>query len=121
MATIITRIGYCPLCALADSPKSNQKFLVHGSSSNSFRVLQARWHGIPGMCPHIYKLDKIIGNRDVVIYKSCAMYPCGVTKTTDAQGDFYYVKEYKREVWTLECWNALVQLKNNVFTRNYEI
>lgn len=122
--SIICRIGFCPICAKEGRPQINQIFLAFGSTSNDYHVLKAECNGYrPGYCPHIYKAK--INGENVIVEKSCAMYGCGVDKKIkyqDGHGyDYYYVKGFNREIWTLETWNALVQLKHNEFTRMYEI
>ena len=121
----ITRIGYCELCANNHNPKVGQQFLAFGSSSNEFHVMEAeRTSRHFGYVPHMYKLDKVNGT-EVIVLKSCAMYPCGCDRRLESskrqQYWFYFIKTWKREVWTLETWNALVMLKHNQFTKEYEI
>lgn len=115
--TIITRLGYCPHCERNRNPRGGQIFLAYGSTFNKYHVLIAQNNGVIGYTPHIYKLEKVIG-RNVIVLKSCAMYPCGVKREA---GDYFSVRAWEREVWTLETWNALVNLKHNWFTKRYEI
>ncbi len=119
--TIITRLGFCESCSKTQAPKSGQNFIAYGSKSKSFKVLTAQRNGKVGYVPFMYKLDKVLG-ENVVVLKSCAMYPCGANRelTPDNQW-FYFIKEYERQIWTLAQWNSLVELKHNVFTRPYEI
>jgi len=117
---IITRIGYCASCALAQNPKVDQKFLVFGNHTSTFHVRFAQctppyW----GFVPHIYELHKKIGDN-LIIMKSCAMDGCGVTFRWENEW-LFMIKKHQREVWTLSQWNALVELKHNTFTKMYEI
>ena len=118
--TVITRIGYCETCARSNSPRTGQRFLAYGSTSNAYFVLEAERNGKIGFTPHLYKLDKVLG-QNVIIFKACSIYGCDVDKKKTGQDWWYFVKGWKREVWTLETWNALVLLKNNEFTRDYRI
>jgi len=121
--TTITRIGFCPICAKEHRPYSDAIFLAFGTSHPEYKVLTAGdcSHRQYGYVPHIYKLKKVIGNGDVVIQKSCAMYECGVECDHTNGVNFFYVKNWTQEVWNLETWNALVLLKHNYFTKNYEL
>lgn len=120
---IITRVGFCIECANAQRPKTGQQFLAYGSTSNKFHVLKAERNGKLGFVPHIYKA-KFVGDN-VIVEKSCGMYPCGVERqfVKDGYGGhwYYFVRSYERVIWTLETWNALVMLKHDVFTKQYEI
>lgn len=120
----ITRIGFCPICAKEGRAQIDQIFLAFGSTSNNYHVLRAQRQGYrPGYVPHIYKA-KLLG-ENVIIRKSCAMYECGVDmqiKFADGYDfEYYFVKKWTREVWTLKTWNSLVLLKHNEFTNMYEI
>lgn len=121
--TTITRIGYCPICAVNQRPSSGQIFLAYGTTGQMYHVLQAGAcrHNQYGYVPHTYKLKKIIGNGDVVILKSCSMHECGVDVEIQGNTSYFFIKEWTQEVWTLETWNALVMLKHNQFTKMYEI
>lgn len=118
---IITRIGFCPECYKTRSPKTDQKFLVFGNHTNQFHVRFANctppyW----GFTPHIYEIHKNLG-ENVVVLKSCAMDGCGVTFKWDIDQWLFVIKKHQREVWTLEKWQSLVELKHNTFTKIYEI
>lgn len=117
---IITRIGYCPCCASSHSPKTGQQFIAFGSKRNDYFVTEAQRNGIIGYVPHIYKA-KFLNNGHVSVEKSCAMYECGCDREWKGKYWWYFIKEWKKEVWTLETWNALVLLKHNIFTKDYEI
>lgn len=119
MATI-TRIGYCPNCASSRRPITGQQFIAFGSTSNEFHVLEATRVGMCGYVPHVYKA-KFRNDGKVIVQKSCSMYECGVDRSWQGSHWFYYIKEYTKEIWTLETWNALVLLKHNQFTKMYEI
>lgn len=121
MSTIITRVGWCDICANSRNPRTGQKFLAYGSTHHSYHVLEAERNGQIGFVPHIYKLEKKIGDN-LVIFRCCGMYGCGVERKWEKSGYwFYYPKEWKREIWTVAQWEALVYLKNNLFTKQYTI
>lgn len=116
---IICRIGYCQYCANSRSPRTGQHFLAYGSTAKSYHVLNSIRNGKIGFVPHLYKA-KIQGNK-VKILKSCAMDGCGVdVEWTNSQW-YYQVRKWKYDIWTLETWEALLLLKHNVFTYEYEI
>ena len=120
----ITRIGFCPICAKEKRPQAGQTFLAWGSTHQNYRVLEtgACHHNKYGFVPHTYRLKKIIGNGDVIIEKSCSMDECGVDFKHEGKNTLYYfIKEWKTEVWKVETWNALVLLKHNQFTKEYEV
>jgi len=95
---IITRIGFCPECYKTRNPKTEQKFLVYGSTSSTFHVMFAD-HTPPywGFVPHIYELHKVIGDN-VVVLKSCAMGGCGVTFRWDIDQWVFMIKKHQREL-----------------------
>lgn len=123
--TTITRIGFCPECAKHRRPETGSIFLAFGTTHQKFKVLIAGscQHHPYGYVPHTYQLVKIIGNGDVIVEKSCSMYECGVDAEyiKEQNSNFFFIKSWKREVWTLATWNALVELKHNCFTQNYEL
>jgi len=123
MTQIISRLGYCQLCANSRKPRTGQEFLAYGSTSQKYKVLEANRNGMIGYVPHIYK-GKVNG-ENVIVEKSCAMRECGVDKKLkeDGAGKYweYYVVEFKREIWTLDTWSALIVLKNNIFTKQFSI
>lgn len=114
--TIITRVGFCPLCALSNAPKTGQHFLAYGSTSKAYHVMEAENFGRIGFVPHIYK-GKING-ANVIVEISCAMYPCGADRQKEETGLFYFIKQWRREIWTIERWNSLVIYKHD---QQYEI
>ena len=116
METIITRTGYCPLCERSRSPRGGQLFLSFGST-HGYHVSTADYNGVIGMVPHIFKGKRV--GENMIVYISCAMYECGVDKrlhessTDEFPCWYYYVKEFRREIWTIEQWNALVLYKHD--------
>lgn len=122
--SIICRIGYCPQCEKWHNPHNGQYYLSYGSKRNEYKLAEATRNGTFGYVPHIYRLMKI-NDQMVDLEISCSMYECGVKKERRTEHGFsfwfYTVKEFQKETWPLARWNALVLLKNNVFTRQYKI
>lgn len=120
---IICRVGYCKTCANLRNPRTGQIFLAYGSTRKNYFVVKAERNGIIGFVPFIYKAK--FNGQNVIIEKSCAMYGCGVERRLEKSNGynywFYYVKEFTREIWTLETYNALVLLKHDLFTKDFEI
>lgn len=112
---IICRTGYCPICEKEGAPKSNQPFLVFGSTSNRYRVMSANacHHNPVGYTPHIYKAK--VNGSNVIVESACAMFGCDVNRRVENQSWFYFVnpQSWKREIWTLKQWNALVMYKHD--------
>ncbi len=117
----ITRVGFCPRCELTRRPKTGDLFVAFGSTSKNYHLLEAERYGKSGFVPTIYKA-KFVG-ENVIVHKACGMYSCGADKRRTKEGYVYFIREdsWKREVWTLETWNALVRLKHDEFTQMYEI
>lgn len=104
---IITRHGYCPQCEHSRNPRTGQRFLAYGSTHHKYFIEEVQHNGSIGFVPHIYK-GKVVGNN-VIVEISCAMEDCGA----EVDKGFMYIKEFRREVWTLEQWNALVLYKRD--------
>lgn len=115
--TIITRIGFCSLCFKEHRPHIEDLFLTFGS--NGYHLRYATRNGLWGFCPHIYKLIKVIG-ENVVVERACAMYGCDVDREwkLDPSGDYWLygvlTHAWKRQIYTLAQWNALVLWKNEL-------
>lgn len=110
--TIITRIGWCQNCFKEHRPHIENEFLAHGS--NGYKVKEAKRNGLWGFVPTNYVLDRQIGGN-VIVYKSCAMYGCGVIRTWVKNYWEYSVDEssWARQVYTLSQWNGLVLWKHD--------
>lgn len=117
--SIISRVGFCTECAKAGRPKTDQVYLVHGSSGNCFHVKRANWIGNIGYVPHTYRLIKSLG-ENVIVKRACGMFECGVDVKTDHRGRWYFHPDssWERVVMSLADWNALVLYKHDP---NYEI
>jgi len=119
----ICRVGYCQFCANSRNPRTGQLFLAYGSTRQDYIVLAAERNGMIGYVPHIYKAK--FNGQNVIVEKSCSMYGCGVDRKWQTSNGvhywYYYIKEFKKEIWTLDTYNALVMLKHNIFTKGYEI
>ena len=111
--SIITRVGWCEECAKQQRPKTGNHFLAYGFAHQSFHMEVAERYGRIGFVPHIYKLDKKLG-ENLVVLKSCAMYGCGVDRKREHNDNwFYFIKAYQREVWEVGQWNALLHYKRD--------
>lgn len=119
--TIITRIGFCPVCAELERMKAYGKldqeefgdqFLVYGSTGWHFREAKRNspyW----GFTPHIYQ-GKTFENN-VIVKINCAVYGCGSIIGKGADGKHYLVIDPKktiRSIFTIQQWNALVLYKD---------
>lgn len=115
---IITRVGHCSLCEKTRQPRTGQKFLAYGSHKQQWHVMEADHNGRIGYTPHIYK-GKVNG-ENVIVEIACAMYGCGCDRKWEKDYWFYFIKheDYRREIWSLERWNALVLYKHD---RDYEV
>ncbi len=112
--TTITRIGFCPRCANAERPKTDQPFLVYGSKKG-WHVRFAKRTSYPGFTPHLYCLIKKIG--DNVVYKErCCMNECTMDIYWDPEQHKNDWQLYKgmwvRGMMSLIHWNGLVLLKD---------
>lgn len=106
--TIITRPGFCPKCAKNEQAKTDKDFLVYGSNGWHHRKAKQNsryW----GYVPHIYKLNKVIG-QNVIVLRCCAIEGCGSEwKLVENQWMITIDQaNYTRMIYTLEKWNALV-------------
>jgi len=108
-----SRIGYCPCCAKERRPLTNQLFVVHGT--NGFHIYEALRVGELGYTPHIYVVKKRLG-ENIVVERICGMHDCGMNvKWDDNTGNWkiaYHASQWRRFVFSIEQWNALVNLKN---------
>jgi hypothetical protein len=110
-STIICRTGWCDICAKENRPHTGQRFITIGS--------KGRYHvyhvdHVPkryGFTPHLYRLNKSIGN-DVVYDMLCCMEDCGVYLDDNASTgkiDFCLLPDkWRRGLMLLIDWNALV-------------
>lgn len=108
MSTIISRVGYCPECAKNGSPKTNQPFLVFGSSSNALKAMRALHNGRKGFVPTFYKLRKVQDNK--IFYQTCCGV-CGIYPYSEDDKNWLAIDEEQWSGWkktTLDNWNNLV-------------
>lgn len=114
--TMITRVGYCPICAREQRPKTGQQFIVFGDRSKSFKGVRAVRNGNRGFTPHIYEFHRMIDNT-IYFTKTCCMNGCGAYLTTERDRQFIYLDDEKQEEGysTIKNWNYLVTFKNTGF------
>lgn len=112
MSTIICRVGFCSQCYKAQRPRTDNFFVVHGTTG--WHVMLAQHLGNPGFVPTLYRLVKVIG-ENVVYEKLCSMHDCGtdVYYHSTSQEYRFDLGEWERGMMTLETWNALVQYKHD--------
>ncbi len=114
MSTIITRVGYCPICAKQKRPHTGNIFLAYGSHQNCYHIREAMRIGYYGFTPHIYKVIKY--ERDIIVADvACGMYECDVDRRIEDERWFYYVKSevWQRQEFPLISWNSLVLYKQD--------
>lgn len=109
---LITRVGFCPKCSKAGSPKTGQSFIVFGANSQSYKGKLALRNGVTGFTPHIYEFNRSM-DKTVYYNKICCMCGCGSYLTTEGDKKFIYLNDEKWEdcYTTLSNWNALVLFK----------
>ena len=108
--TILTRVGFCPECKKEERAKTGHYFLAYGS--NGWHAMKAQQNSrYWGYVPHIYKLDQII-EQNVIVLCCCAIEGCGSFWKTVENDDPWLILEktnFKRLVYSLDTWNALVK------------
>lgn len=116
--TLITRVGFCPDCFKRNRPRTDQMYIVHGTTHDVDVLKYATKIGIRGFTPHIYELEKVI-DRTVIYRSICTMHLCGIDIFFHKQGWNFMFRDdmWKRGATTIENWNALVQFKRT----GYEI
>lgn len=116
MSELISRVGFCENCFNEGSPKTNQTFLVNGSTHGELKALLALHNGRKGFTPHFYMLRKVVDNK-VFYQKLCGV--CGTYNEEAEDGKKYLcIDETKWSNWirtSLKNWNALVLFKNTGF------
>lgn len=115
--TIITRVGFCEKCFLEKHPKTNQKFLVMGTTCGALKAQLALHNGRTGFTPHLYWLKKVTDNK-VFYQRICAMEGCGVYSMEEDNKNWLVIDESKWSSWratSLNNWNSLVLFKDTGF------
>ncbi len=120
MQRILCRVGYCAECALWHRPSTGDIFVAYGSTSKDFKVMKSTRNGLDGYVPHIYMIGEVIG-RSIVIFKSCAMYHCGVNRKWKGDRYHYHIKEWQRDIMSAEQWNQLINYKDDASAKLYRI
>jgi hypothetical protein len=112
--TVMTRVGYCPVCAEKRRPKRGQLFLYLANGTNEEYDIGSLSKVEIGITPHLYILIKTDGK--FVYYKSlCLMDGCGTKREKDDKKEWLMVDETKvsrLQKTTIKNWNALVMLKD---------
>jgi hypothetical protein len=108
MGTVISRVGYCGLCASQGRPHKGSLFLVHGTYRDAYYVREAMRDGIRGYVPMTYILQKVCRDGTCVVHFACGMHGCGVEY--DSQKRSYSVNMMSWKVChiSISDWNALV-------------
>lgn len=114
--TIVTRVAFCPNCFKENNPKTNQLFLVYGSSTNKFRIYRANWNGTTGYCPHILRIVKVIG-ENVVYEKACGICEVDMWKNNEGTISFE-ITNWSRGIMSILEWDQWILYKNDY---DYEI
>ena len=115
--TMVSRLGYCKKCFEAKQPKTNQSFLVIGSTSGVLKPLVALRNGRTGMTPHFYLLKKV-HEQKVYFQSMCAMEGCGTYTYEEHRKTYLGIDESKWSNWkatSLANWNALILFKDSGF------
>lgn len=109
--TVMTRVGYCPVCAEKQRPKRGQLFLYFSNDEYNIGSLSKNEIGIT---PHLYILIKT--DNKFVYYKSiCLMDGCGTKREKEDNREWLLIDETKisgLQKTTIKNWNALVMLKD---------
>lgn len=113
--TVVCRTGYCQHCYDSIRPKMKDIVLLYGTKSNRYKVyyVQRPPHN-RGYVPFNYVYEKTIANRDVVGWRFCSIYGCGV-KWAKENDVWKYVPDhqrYERFMISLEDWKALIYFKD---------
>jgi hypothetical protein len=108
-AFIITRIGFCPECEKNERLKTDQSFLVYGHV-HGWQVHRAlRNSPYCGYVPHMYRLEKTIG-ENVIVYRVCGVAGCKAEWKV-INGIYNLVigtNDWERQVMTKKSWEALI-------------
>jgi len=112
--TVMTRVGYCPVCAEKQRPKRGQLFLYLANGTNEEYDIGSLSKVEIGITPHLYVLIKTDGK--FVYYKSlCLMDGCGTKHEKEGNQEWLLIDETKVSgllKTTIKNWNALVMLKD---------
>ena len=114
--TIICRLGWCESCFKEKRPRTNQKLLLFGATSNAFVASRAVHNGRAGFIPHLYQLRKVIEQK-VFYQRVCCI--CGFYEEEQPDGKtFLVLDETQWSGWiktSLSNWNKLVTFKDTGF------
>ena len=103
-------VCYCPECAKAGEPKFGSMFVVYGSHTKQFHIYEVEYRGVGGYVPHLVQLKKVIG-ENVIYEKACGI--CGVTIYKNENGLAFYIKNWQREITTIQNWNSWLLYKTD--------
>jgi hypothetical protein len=116
MATIISRVSYCPYCAAEKRPHKGSLFLVHGSYRDGYYVREAMRSGISGYVPHLFILKQVTPTLTVLVDRVCGMYCCGVEHRKNEKGVYVYgvvPTKWEEIEMPIKDWNGLVNFKRD--------
>lgn len=112
MSTIITRVGYCPICANEHRPRRGNVFLVYGSFRGKYYTREAMRDGTEGYTPHMFILNRVTKDNICIIETVCCMHGCAVQckYSTEKHIEVYCVIKDRWETIFMSTpdWNALV-------------
>ena len=119
--TIITRTSFCQHCFNKQSPKTDEIYVVHGSTGYHIRLIEyAAPHYNPiGFVPAVFELYKAV---DGFVYgtKICSIDGCGYSvrdnpaHETDSSKAPYLLKTLRKDSFKMSVkdWNALILTKD---------
>lgn len=128
MQKIVTRVAFCPACFKNYYPEAEQKIMVYGSSSNSFKMIEASDYGVRGFTPHTFEIVMHINNEEILVSSICGIEGCGshfvfeVISYRQRQRFLKFIDEKKEfKTFNLETWKALVNLSEHDFAEVYKV
>lgn len=100
---VVCRDLFCEDCWKADRRLLGVQFIVYGSTSKQYRILEGENYGVRGFTPHIVIFIRTEGQN--VLYQTiCAVQGCGVSIKTD---NFIIETKYTHVI-PMHQWQALV-------------
>ncbi len=128
MQEIVTRVAFCKKCFKNGSPKKGQKIMVHGSSSNLFKMIEASDYGYPGFTPHTFEIVKYLRDEKLLVSSICGIEGCGsyfvyeVINHRQRHSFLKFIEEnLEFETFTSERWSALMYLSEHDFAEIYKV
>lgn len=107
----MSRVWFCPKCATRGSPKTDDMFMVFGSSNNDFHIFQIGDQTKlcqAGFTPHIIQVQQVT-EKGIVITHSCGISGCDVNiEKIDGQWGYEFL-HVDNSFISHESFKALVQ------------